>query len=107
MPRDVVRLLAGLGHAAAEDLLDVAGLDARLLHQALLESPQELAGVEAGEVAAAQLASGEGGAQRFDDDGLGHGGISSCFESVGDRQAGRVARSGMGGRILAPGPRFA
>ena len=43
---DVVGLLADLGHAAADDLLDVAGIDTGLVHKRLLDGAQQLGGVQ-------------------------------------------------------------
>ena len=48
-PGDVVGLLAVLRHAAADDLLDVAGVDAGLLHERLLRGAQQLGGVQSGQ----------------------------------------------------------
>ena len=45
-PGDVVGLLAELRHAAADDLFDVAGVDAGLLHERLLRGAQQLGGVQ-------------------------------------------------------------
>ena len=46
-PADVVGLLPVLGHAAADDLLDLAGVDAGLVHQCLLHGAQQLGRVQA------------------------------------------------------------
>src|SRR5277367_3857781 len=46
---DVVGLLAVLRHAAADDLFDVAGVDAGLLHKRLLCGAQQLGGVQSRE----------------------------------------------------------
>ena len=43
---DVVGLLAVLRDAAADDLLDLAGVDAGLLHERLLRGAQQLGGVQ-------------------------------------------------------------
>ena len=43
---DVVGLLAVLRHAAADDLFDVARVDAGLLHERLLRGAQQLGGVQ-------------------------------------------------------------
>ena len=47
-PGDVVGLLAELRDTAADDLLDVTGVDAGFLDQSLLRGAQQLGGVEAG-----------------------------------------------------------
>ena len=70
--RDVVRLLAGLRHAAADHLLDVGGIDARLLAEPELHLREQLPGVQAREIALAHLAAGDRRSQRFDDDGFAH-----------------------------------
>ena len=67
--RHVRALLAGLGHAAADDLLDLAGVDPRPLHDRDLRRGQQLGRVQAGERAAALA---DRGPHRFDDHGLGH-----------------------------------
>ena len=68
-PGDVVGLLAGLGDAAADDLLDVAGVDAGLLHERLLRRAQQLGGVQAGQPSVALADRAAGG---FDDDRVTH-----------------------------------
>ena len=47
-PGDVVGLLAELRDAAADDLLDLAGVDAGLVDQSLLRGAQQLGGMQAG-----------------------------------------------------------
>ena len=68
---DVGGLLPGLGHAAADDLLDVAGIDPGPLDQLHLDVAQELGGVESGHPA---VALPDRAADCFDDHWLGHGG---------------------------------
>ena len=46
-PADVVGLLPVLGHAAADHLLDLAGVDAGLVHQCLLHGAQQLGRMQA------------------------------------------------------------
>src|SRR5262249_26482201 len=46
VPGDVVRLLAGLGHAAADDLLDLGRVDAGARDHRLLHLRQQMGGVE-------------------------------------------------------------
>ena len=70
--RQVAGLLTGLGHAATDALLDLFGIDARAFDHAVHDLREELGGMERAEVARAPLALGDGGAQRFDDYGLGH-----------------------------------
>ncbi len=43
---DVVGLLRELRHAAADELLDVAGIDTGLVHKRLLNRAQQLGGVQ-------------------------------------------------------------
>ena len=69
-PGDVVGLLAELRHAAADDLLDVAGVDAGLLHQRLLHRPQQLGGVQSGQPSVAFADRAAGG---FNDYRVTHG----------------------------------
>ena len=45
-PGDVVGLLRVLRHAAADELLDVAGVDTGLLHKRLLHRAQQFGGVQ-------------------------------------------------------------
>jgi hypothetical protein len=45
-PGDVVGLLAVLGHAATDDLFDIAGVDTGLVHDGLLHRAQQLGGVQ-------------------------------------------------------------
>ena len=45
-PGDVVGLLRELRHAAADELLDIAGIDTGLLHERLLHRAQQLGGVQ-------------------------------------------------------------
>ena len=66
----VVGLLAGLGDAAADDLLDQLGVDAGALEHLALDEPEQLARVDAGEAA---VALAEGGADSVDDHGVSHG----------------------------------
>jgi hypothetical protein len=68
-PGDVVGLLAELRDAAADDLLDVAGIDAGLLDERLLRGAQQLGGVQTGEPA---IALADGAAGGFDDDRVTH-----------------------------------
>src|SRR5207248_2386889 len=67
--RDVARLLAGLGDAATDDLVDLLAGDAGAVHQSLERGGQQLGGVLAGEDAAG-LADGR--PDGLDDDGFGH-----------------------------------
>ena len=46
-PGDVVGLRGELGHAAADDLFDVTGVDAGLLHDSLLHRAEKLGRVQA------------------------------------------------------------
>ncbi len=68
-PGDVVGLLAELRDAAADDLFDLAGIDAGLLHQCLLRRAQQLGRMQAGQPSHA-LADGAAGG--FDDDRVTH-----------------------------------
>ena len=68
-PGDVVGLLAELRDAAADDLLDVAGVDAGLLDERLLRGAQQLGGVQAGQPSV-PLADGAAGG--FNDDRVTH-----------------------------------
>ena len=68
-PGDVVGLLAELRDAAADELLDVAGVDAGLLHERLLHSAQQLGGMQAGQPSVALADRAAGG---FDDDRVTH-----------------------------------
>ncbi len=75
--RDVVRLLARLGDAAADDLLDLGGVDAGAFDDGLLDLRQQMSGVERAERALrAELAFADRRSERFDDDGFSHGGYS-------------------------------
>ena len=71
---DVVGLFAGLGHAAAEDLLDGARVDAGAVDERALGRAEQVGGVQAGQPAAA-LADRR--AHRFDDHRRTHRGSSS------------------------------
>ena len=66
---DVVGLLAELRDASADQLLDVAGVDAGLLHEGLLNGAEKFGGVQAGQPAIA-LADGASGG--FDDHRVTH-----------------------------------
>ncbi len=77
---DVVGLLAGLGDAAADDLLHPAGGDAGPLQQTLLGEPEEFRRVEPGQDTPAPADRCPRG---FDDDGLGHGSPWGCEGPVG------------------------
>ena len=66
---DVVGLLAELRDAAADDLLDVAGVDAGLLDERLLGEPQQLGGVQTGQPT---IALADGAASGFYDDRVTH-----------------------------------
>ena len=66
----VVGLLAGLGDAAADDLVDQLGVDAGALEHLDLCGAEQHGGVYAGQPA---LALAEGGADGFDDDWVTHG----------------------------------
>ena len=66
---DVGGLLAGLGDAAPDDLLDRSGVDARLLDQLDLRGGEQLGGVEARQPAVALADRRPDG---FDDDRLTH-----------------------------------
>ncbi len=68
-PGDVVGLLAELRDAAADDLLDVAGVDAGLLDERLLRGAQQLGGMQAGQPSV-PLADGAAGG--FNDDRVTH-----------------------------------
>ena len=68
-PRDVVRLFPILGDTTANDLLDLASLDADLLHQCLLHRAQQLRGVKAREPSCALADRATG---RLDDDWIAH-----------------------------------
>ncbi len=68
-PGDVVGLLAVLGDAAADELLDVAGVDAGLLDDGLLDRAQEFGGVQSGQPTVALADRAAGG---FDDDRITH-----------------------------------
>ena len=68
-PGDVVGLFAVLRDAAADDLLDVAGVDAGLLDERLLRRAQQLGRVQAGQPSV-PLADGAAGG--FDDDRVTH-----------------------------------
>ena len=68
-PGDVVGLLAELRDAAADDLLDVAGVDAGLLDERLLRGAQQLGGVQAGQPS---VALADGAAGGFNDDRVTH-----------------------------------
>ena len=61
--------LAELCDAAAHDLLDVTGVDARLLHESLLGGAQQLGGVQARQPSV-PLADGAAGG--FNDDRVTH-----------------------------------
>src|SRR5262249_41244064 len=69
---DVVRLLAGLGDAAADQLLDLLRIDPRLLEQAELHLGQQLARVQTREVPLAHLAPCDRRPKRLDDHGFTH-----------------------------------
>ena len=66
---DVVGLLAELRDAAADDLLDVTGVDAGLLDERLLHGAEQLGGVQAGQPSV-PLADGAAGG--FNDDRVTH-----------------------------------
>ena len=66
---DVRGLLAGLGHAAADDLLDLVGVDAGALDDLGLGGGEQLGRVQAGELAVALADRRTDG---FDDHGIGH-----------------------------------
>jgi hypothetical protein len=68
-PGDVVGLLAVLRDAAADDLLDVAGVDAGLLHESLLHCAEQLGGVQARQPS---VPLADGAASGFDDDRVTH-----------------------------------
>jgi hypothetical protein len=68
-PRDVVGLLAELRDAAADDLLDVAGVDAGLLDERPLRGAQQLGGMQARQPSV-PLANGTAGG--FNDDRVTH-----------------------------------
>ena len=81
---DVVALRTGLGHAAADDLLDQGGVDACAADDLLLGGAQQVRGVEARQRAACLA---DRGAYGLDDDGISHG-----FPS-GNPAGGRPGRS--------------
>ena len=66
---DVERLLADLGDAAAHDLVDLGGVDARPLDDGLLHGTEQVRGVEGGEPSTSPPDGAAGG---FDDDHVGH-----------------------------------
>ena len=68
-PGDVVGLRGELRDAAADDLLDLAGVDARLLHESLLRRAEQLGGMQAGQPSV-PLADGAAGG--FNDDRVTH-----------------------------------
>ena len=70
---DVGGLLAGLGDAAAHELIDLAGFDPVALEQCGLGDREQLRGLGAGEPASAPP---DGRADGVDDDGIGHDGSS-------------------------------
>ena len=63
-PGDVVGLLAGLGDAAADDLLDLAGVDAGPLDERLLNGAQKFGGMQAGQPSIRAFRSGCGWLRR-------------------------------------------
>ena len=67
---DVVGLLAVLGDATADGLLDLVGVDAGLLDHGLLDGPQQFGRMQTGQPAAALSDGAAGG---FDDDRITHG----------------------------------
>ena len=69
---DVEGLLARLRDAAADDLLDEGGLDARALDDFNLGRAEDLRSVETRE---GPVLLPDGGANSTDDDGFGHGGL--------------------------------
>src|SRR5690606_27374037 len=79
--RHVVRLLARLGHAAADHLLDVARIDAGLLAQPHLDLGEQLHRVQARQVALSHLAARDRRAERLDDDGFAHARVSFARQS--------------------------
>src|SRR5581483_38836 len=68
-PGDVVGLLGELRDAAPDELFDVAGADARLLDERLLDRAQELGRVEAGQPSTALA---DWAASGFNDDRVTH-----------------------------------
>jgi hypothetical protein len=72
LARDVVRLLARLGHAAADHLLDVRALDPVALQERRLDAAQQMGGVHPGEISLDHLAPADRGSDRVDDDGFSH-----------------------------------
>ncbi len=70
LPGDVVGLLAVLGDATADHLLDAAGVDSGLLDDGLLDGSEQLGGMQAGQPA---VALADGAAGGFDDDRVTHG----------------------------------
>ena len=66
---DVVGLLAVLRDAAADDLLDIAGINPGLVHHGLLHRAQQFGGVQAGQPSVALADRAPGG---FDDDRITH-----------------------------------
>ncbi len=68
-PGDVVGLLTELGDTAADDLFDVAGVDAGLFHESLLSCAKQLGGVQAGQPAVPLT---DGTASGFNDDRVTH-----------------------------------
>ncbi|SLH87554.1 Uncharacterised protein [Mycobacteroides abscessus subsp. abscessus] len=68
-PGDVVGLLACLGDAAADDLLDQGRIQVGAFEQSALGEAEQFGGVQAGEPAAALA---DRGASGLDDDGCAH-----------------------------------
>jgi len=108
--RDVVRLLASLGHAAADHLLDLGRVDARPLDHRVLHLAEQRPGVEPGQLADAGLAARDRGADGFDDHGFAHWGSPVEWEGGQNRTGplGRAialadrSRSGSGLRSASP-----
>ena len=70
---DVGPLLARLGHAAADHLLDERGVDARAGDDLALDVPQRVCGVQAGEPA---VALADRRPDRLDEDGVSRSGTA-------------------------------
>ena len=68
--RDARRLLGDLVHAAGDDVVDLARVDAAALHDRLIGAAEEVGGVDLSQHALLGMAASDGGADRFDDAGL-------------------------------------
>ncbi len=83
--RQVVRLLARLRHATADNLLDQRRVDPRLLDDRGLDHPEQCRGVESAQPTGNRLAAANGRTQRFDDHSFRHFTLPLFFTTEAQR----------------------